>query len=196
MPTATLIAQKLNESPADLVARVDAFLVAAGAIGLQQVLVTRRSDAPGPRFTLSIVYTTPGPLSMRAASFIGTPTNPADTQANAFFAAHTGYRAHVLRDLGDQRRGALGIDALMAIYAESTVPNCGYDRSRMILVKATQIIAAGASGTASRVFNGGTGTAVTIYNRSTISWAIGVSGYAFPRAGDCLYDAIPTCCGP
>lgn len=196
MPTAELIAQHLTESPADLVARVDARLVALGPIGLQQLLVTRRSDAPGPLFTISLIYTAPGPASLRAASFIGTPTNPADAQANAFFLGSAATRGHFLRDIGDQRRGALGIDALMLIYASSSVPNCGYDKSRMVVVIATAIIPAGTSGTANTVMNGVVGTAITIANRSTISWPIGVYGYAFPRAGDCTFDAIPTCCGP
>lgn len=194
MPSATLIAQQLNESPSDLVSRVDTLLQGLGPIGLQTLLVTRRVDAPGPRFTISLVFTTPGPVSLRAAAFIGTPTSSATAQLNAFMAGLPAARAHFIRDISDQRRGSLSIDALMLIYAETTAPNCGYDRSSMIVVQATADIAAAASGPGVRITASGAAEAVTMVNRSTITWSTGVFGYAFPRAGDCVYDAIPSCC--
>ncbi len=194
MPTAHLIAQALTESPCGLAARVDAYLVSQVSIGLQQCLVTRRSDAPGPRFTVSLVFTVPGPLAMRATCFVGTPTNPADVQANAFLVANPTYRTHFVRDLGDQRRGRLDTDILMVLYAATSQTNCGYDRSKLIVVQATQLILAGASGTAVRLVPGGTRETITVVNRSTQSWLNGAFGYAFPKAGDCTWEGVPTCC--
>ncbi len=194
MPTAHLIAQALTESPAALAARVDAYLVSQTAIGLQDVLVTRRSDAPGPRYTISLVFTVPGPLAMRATCFIGTPTSPAQTQVNAFLAANPTYRAHFLRDLGDQRRGRLNTDVLMLLYAATSQTNCGYDRSKLIVVKATQLILTGATGTAVRIVPGATKETISVVNRSTQSWVNGGFGYAFPKAGDCTWEGVPTCC--
>ncbi len=194
MPTAHLIAQQLAESPADLVARVDAYLISQTAIGLQDVLVTRRSDAPGPRFTISLVFTVPGPLAMRAACFVGTPTNPSDAQATAFLAANPTFRSHFIRDIGDQRRGKLNTDVIMLVYAATSQTNCGYDRSKLIVVQATQVIAAGASGTAVRVVPGATKETITVFNRSTQGWANGGYGYAFPKAGACTWEGVPTCC--
>ena len=196
MPTSQLVAQELNESPADYVARIDTLLVSLGAIGLQTFLITRRSDAPGPRFTLTLVYTDPGPVALRAAAFVGTASSSAQAQANAFFAANPTYRAHFIRDIGDQRRGRLGTDAIVVVYATTDAPNCGYDRSRLVVVKATADIAAGASGAGVRITSGGNAEVITVYNRSTITWSTNVRGYAFPRAGDCVYDGVPTCCGP
>ncbi len=193
-PTAQLIAQELNQSPADLVAAVDAALVAASSMGLQTCLVTRRSYAPGPRFTVTLVYTVPAQLVLRAASFIGTPTSSAESLANAFLAAHPTYRGHFLRDIGDQRRGHLGIDALMLIYATSSKPNCGYDRSRMIVVQALGNILPGASGAALIMSATGSTNLVTVTNQSVNTFAFHTFGYAFPRAGDCTYDVVPTCC--
>ncbi len=196
MPTAHLIAQQLSESPAGLVGRIDAYLVAQGPIGLQQVLVTRRSDAPGPRFTVSLAFTVPGPLALRAACFTGTPAAPAATLATAFLAANPTFRGHFVRDLGDQRRGHLNIDVVMLVYAASSQTNCGYDRSKLIAVRATQLILTGATGTAVRISPSGDLEAISVVNRSTQSWLNGAFGYAFPRAGDCTWDGVPTCCGP
>lgn len=195
MPTAHLIAQNLAESPQGLTSRIDTYLVSIGAIGLQTCLVTRRSDAPGPRFTVSLSYTTPGPLSMRATAFVGTPTSPADAQATAFMAANPTFRAHVVRDLGDQRRGKLNTDVVMLIYAATSQTNCGYDRSKLIVVKATQLILTGATGTAVRVVPGATKETISVVNRSTQSWVNGGFGYAFPKAGACTWEGVPTCCG-
>ncbi len=195
MPTAHLIAQQLAESPAGLVGRIDAYLVSQGAIGLQQVLVTRRSDAPGPRFTVSLVFTVPGTISLRAMCFTGTPTSPAVIQATAFLAANPTYRGHFVRDLGDQRRGGLNTDVVMLLYAANSQSNCGYDRSKMIVARATADILAGDTGTAVRITPTGDQETITVVNLSTQTWLLDAFGYAFPKAGDCTWEGVPTCCG-
>lgn len=195
MPTAHLISQNLAESPSGLTSRIDAYLVSQGSIGLQQVLVTRRSDAPGPRFTVSLSFTVSGPLAMRATCFVGTPTSPAATQATAFLAAHPTYRGHFVRDLGDQRRGKLNTDVVMLVYAATSQTNCGYDRSKLIVVRATQQMLTGASGSAVRITPNGDKETITVVNRSTQTWVLGGFGFAFPKAGDCTWEGVPTCCG-
>lgn len=194
MPTAHLLSQNLAESPQGLASRIDTYLVSVGFIGLQEVLVTRRSDAPGPRFTVSLVFTTSGPLAMRATCFVGTLTSPAATQATAFLAANPTYRGHFVRDLGDQRRGKLNTDVVMLVYAATSQTNCGYDRSKLIVVKSSQAILSGATGAAVRVVPGSTKETITVVNRSTQTWVNGGFGYAFPKAGDCTWEGVPTCC--
>lgn len=190
-----LIAQELSESPTGLVGRIDDALVALGPIGLQSLLVTRKVDAPGPRFTITLVYVAPGPVQLRATAYIGNiQLGSATDQMNADLTGVPNLRPHFIRDLSDQRRGSLSIDALMMIASVTSAPNCGYDKSQMIVVRSTENIAAGTSGAAVRVSGTGVKEAITVYNRSSIDWLNNVNGYAFPRAGDCLFDGIPSCC--
>jgi hypothetical protein len=84
----------------------------------------------------------------------------------------------------------------MAIYSESPKPNCGYNRSRVIIVQATANIAAGATGPAQLVDAAGlvTGQTIQVVNRFDSQWDTGTRGYASLRNGTCVWDGFKTCC--
>lgn len=194
---AKLFAQGISETPAGLAADLDTFLQTAGAIGIRSLLVTRRVRAPGPRLSFTLLYApNAATTAFRCVAFTGTPSNPSASQQTAFLTANPTYRGHILRDIGDQRRGKLDNDVLMLVYATNALPNCGWDRSQAIIVQSTGTIAAGASGPATRITGSGAVDAITLTNRSVISWTSGVYGLAFPRPGACTWDGVPSCCAP
>jgi hypothetical protein len=196
---AQLIVQAISEAPQGFAAQVNTFLGGLGPIGLQSVLVTRRGwHSPGPRLSATLLYT-PGALTttFAAVGFTGsTALGTAAAQATAFLAATPALRGHVLRDIGDQRRGRLDSDVLMLIYAPASLPNCGWDRSRMIIAQASAPIAPGAVGSAVHITGLGTAETITVTNRGTITWDAMAYGYVFPRQGTCTWDGVPTCCEP
>lgn len=197
MPTFTLISQQLSEGEEPFVAAVDAALVALGAIGLQDVIVTRREGInKRPRMDVTLSHVASGPLIFRAAYFTAAYGQDVDVQANAFFAARPNARVHFVRDVGNDHRSSLNSDAVMVIYSVSPLPNCGYNRSRVIIVEALANIAAGASGQAQLVSADGlvTGEVISVVNRFDSQWDIGTRGYATPRLGTCVWDGYKMCC--
>lgn len=193
-----LISQAISQSIAGFVAQVDAALVTVGPIGLQDALLTRRQGKGRgrPKLDLTLSYTTSGPLNMRAAYFTGAYGQDVDTQAAAFFAALPNARVHFIRDVGDDERGSLNSNAIMVIYSESVLPNCAYNRSRVVIVEATENIAAGATGDAQLVDASGlvVGETIQVVNRFDSQWDTGTRGYAVLRNGTCLWDGFQTCC--
>jgi hypothetical protein len=196
---ATLLVQAISEAPQGFAAQVNTFLTGLGPIGLQSVLVTRRGwSSPGPRLSATMLYV-PGALttSFAAVGFTGsTFAGTAAAQATAFLAATPALRGHFLRDLGDQRRGRLDSDVLMLIYAPASLPNCGWDRSRMIIAQASAPITPGAVGSAVHITGNGAAETIMVTNQSAITWDAMAYGYCFPRQSDCTWDGIPTCCEP
>jgi hypothetical protein len=193
---AKLFAQGISETPVGLAGDINTWLGTVGPIGIQSVLTTRRVRAPGPRLSITVLYVPgAGTTAFGCTAFIGTAASSSASQLTAFLAAHPTYRGHILRDIGDQRRGKLDNDVLMLIYAVSALPNCGWDRSQAIVVQSTAIIAPGASGAAVRISGAGVQEAITITNRSTMSWVLGAYGIGYPRSGTCTWDAVPNCCG-
>lgn len=193
-----LISQQVSEGIASFVAAVDAALLALGPIGLQDVLLTRRQGKTGgrPKLDVSLSYQASGPLTFRAAYFTGAYGQDVDTQAAAFFAGIPNARTHFIRDVGDDARGSLNDDAIMVVYSASPLPNCGYNRSRVVIVQATANIAAGATGPAQLVDAAGlvTGQTIQVINRFDSQWDVGTRGYASLRNGTCLWDGFKTCC--
>jgi hypothetical protein len=196
-PAYALIRQELSQSPAGFAADVNAWLVAAGSIGIQSLFLTRR-EAFGrrPRMDLTISYSTPGPLAFRAAAFGGSAAVDPDALAAAFFVANPTYRVHFTRDIGDQRRGMLDSNLIMVVYATNVLSNCGQDRQRTVVVEALGLIAPGASGNAQLVSAAGlvAGGVITVTNRFDSPWASGTRGYAAVRPGSCEWDGYPSCC--
>lgn len=196
---ATLLVQAVSEAPQGFATQVSTLLGGLGPIGLQSVLVTRRGwSSPGPRLSATMLYV-PGALTttFAAVGFTGSlALGTAAAQATAFLAATPTLRGHVLRDIGDQRRGRLDSDVLMLIYAPASLPNCGWDRSRMIVAQASAPIAAGTTGAAVHITGLGTAETITVTNQSTITWDATAYGYCFPRQSDCTWDGVPTCCEP
>lgn len=197
MPLA-LVSQQISVGVSSFVTAVDAALVALGPIGLQDVVLTRRQgqSAGRPKLDVSLVYVTPGPLSFRAAYFTAAYGQDLDTQAATFFAGLPLARAHFIRDVGDDSRGALNADAIMVVYSLSPLPNCGYDKSRVVIVETLEDIAAGSSGDAQLVDANGlvTGQVIEVINRFDSQWDVGTRGYASLRNGTCLWDGFKTCC--
>jgi len=198
MTTFALISQDISQGVEPYVAAIDAALLALGAIGLQDLVLTRRQgkSAGRPKLDLSVAYVTPGPLTFRAAFFTGAYGQDPDTQAAVFFAASPLARVHLIRDVGDDRTGSLNDNAIMAVYSSSSLPNCGYDRSRPIIVQALADIAAGAVGAAQMVDAAGlvAGATIQVVNRFDSLWSSGTRGYATIRNGTCLWDGFKTCC--
>lgn len=198
MALMTLISQDLSQGIQPYVADVNAALQALGPVGIQDVIVTRREGMQRrvPKLSTTVSYVSPGPLSFRAASFLGRSGADVDASAIAFFAANPTYRAHFIRDVGDDRRGSLVPNGIMVVYATQTLSNCGYNRSRIVVVQALAPIAAGASGSAQVVGVSGllAGQTLTVVNRSDTSWSAGARGYASLRNGTCVWDGFKTCC--
>ncbi len=196
-PAYALIRQELSQSPAGFAADVNTWLTAAGPIGIQSAFLTRR-EAFGrrPRLDLTISYSTPGPLTLRAAAFGGGAATDPDALAAAFFAANPTYRVQFIRDIGDQRRGMLDSNLIMVIYGTTVLSNCGQDKQRTVIVEALAPIAAGASGSAQLVSEAGlvVGGVITVTNRFDTPWAAGTRGYASVRPGSCAWDGYPSCC--
>lgn len=193
---AKLFAQGISETPVGLAGDLNTFLSTAGGIGIRSLLVTRRVRAPGPRLSFTLLYSpNAGTTAFACTAFTGTAASSSASQLTAFLAAHPAYRGHILRDIGDQRRGKLDSDVLMLLYATDALPNCGWDKSKAIIVQSTGTIAAGATGAAVRISGTGVTDAITITNRSIISWASGAYGLGYPRSGSCTWDAVPNCCG-
>lgn len=197
MPFA-LVTQQISEGIGSFVTAVDAALVAIGPIGLQDLVLSRRQGQSSgrPKLDITLSYTTPGPIAFRAAYFTGAYGQNPDTLAAAFFAGLPLARAHFIRDVGDDSRGALNADAIMVVYSASPLPNCGYDRSRVVIVETTANITAGASGPAQLVDAAGlvTGQVIQVVNRFDSQWNVGTRGYASLRNGTCLWDGFKTCC--
>lgn len=199
-----LYVQDVSQSLQSYVATINTALVALGAIGLQDVNVTRLEDGPGRRGRLrtTISYTRTGSVSVGAAYFSANiPTDPGyvDIQAATFFAANPLYRSLAVRDIGDNLRGGLDSNAIMVLYATTPISNCGHNRARTMIVASLAAIASGSSGPAQMVGAGGVinGAFLTILNRTSFTWPIGALGYAVPRVGSCIIDAYSTCCiGP
>lgn len=198
MPSFQLFAQNLNESTAAYIARLDTYLQSLGAIGLQDVTLTKRLSLNAIRWEITLAYQTPGPLTFRAAYF--STLNGAGTveaQAAAFFAANPTYRMHFIKDVSQERRRKLDHDAVLCIYTASVVPNCGFGHGRPVIVKATAAIGIGATGAARLVSSSGLlADSVNVVNRSGIAWAMNTMGYAVMRQASCVWDGYPTCCGP
>ncbi len=197
MPFA-LISQGISEGIGGFVADVDAALVALGPIGVQDLVLTRRQGKSSgrPKLDLTLSYATPGPISLRAAYFTAAYGQDVDTQAAAFFAAIPTARVHFTRDVGDDTRGSLNADAIMVVYSESPLPNCAYNKSRVVIVETLENIAPGASGDAQLVDAAGlvVGEVIEVVNRFDSQWDIGTRGYASLRNGTCVWDGFKTCC--
>ncbi len=196
-PTYRLIRQELSQSISGFVADVSAVLGSLGPIGLQSVFLSRREGfGHRPRLDLTLCYATPGPLEFNAAFFGGSAGSDPDAQAASFFGADATFRAHFIRDVGDQRRGRLDSNAIMVIYATNELSNCGQDRQRPVIVEALGNIAAGATGSAQLVSASGLvlGGVISVVNRFDTLWAIGTRGYATVRPGTCVWDGYPSCC--
>ena len=193
-----LISQQVSDGVSTFVAAVDAALLALGAIGLQDAVLTRRQGKSGgrPKLDLSLSYAAAGPLIMRAAYFTAAYGQDPDAQAAAFFAGTPNARAHFIRDVGDDTRGSLNANAIMVIYSTSALPNCGYDRSRVVIVETLADIAAGDTGPAQLVSAAGlvTGETIQVVNRFDSQWDVGTRGYATLRNGTCVWDGFKTCC--
>ncbi len=198
MTTYARISQDLSQAIGPYVAAVDAALLALGPIGLQTAFLTRRQGKTGgrPKLDLTLSYTPAGPITMRAAYFTAAYGQDPDVQAAAFFAGLPTARVHFLRDVGDDARGSLDANAIMAIYSTSLLPNCGYDRSRVIIVETLEDIAAGATGDAQLVDAAGlvTGEVIEVVNRFDSQWDLGTRGYAIIQNGTCVWDGFKTCC--
>lgn len=193
-----LLTQGVSQAVQSFVSDVDIALVALGTIGMQDVILTRLEDlGKRPRLRLTLSYSTPGPLQMRAAYF-GITSGPQapDVQSAAFFAATPLARAAFIRDVGNEMRGQLDSNAIMVIYGTTPLTNCGQGRARPMIVQALAPIAAGAAGSAQMVSSTGlvAGAVVSIVNRFDTTWATGARGYAIARAGSCIMDGFKTCC--
>lgn len=192
-----VINQNLNESTADYVARVNTELLSAGPLGIQDVFLTRRLDYNTVRYALTLVVADPGPATFQAAFFERTPTQDVDAQADAFFAANPSYRAVFVRDVSQEIRRRLDRDAVMILYIDGVMPNCGSDRSRPVVVQALEDIAAGALGQVEIVSTLGlTGQVIEARNRGGSVWPSGERGYAQVQPGSCSWDGFPICCTP
>lgn len=187
--------QDLDESTSGMVARLDAELSLIGAIGLQDVSMTKRLRLNTVRWEFTLQYTTPGPVQFGAAYFSSLAGSSVDSQVAAFFAAHPNYRIHFIQDVSQERRRKLDHDAICCIYATTLLPNCGQDRSRPIIVRPLGNIAAGASGNVQMVVASGQfATIFSVTNRAGFQWNAGIKGYAAARPGTCIWDGYPTCC--
>jgi len=190
-----VVNQELNQSTADYVADISTALQAAGAVGVQSVFITRRLDYQTVRFATTLSITDPGPAQVRAAYFSSLAGTPVDTQVDAFFAANPTYRAIFVRDVSQEIRRKLDHDAVMVIYIESLIPNCGQDRSRPVIVEALEAIAAGATGQVQLVGASGLEPDVfTVTNRSAFTILETDRAYAQVAPGTCDWDAYGTCC--
>jgi hypothetical protein len=198
MIAATIISQDLSQAVLPFVTSVDNALLALGPVGIQDLVLTRREGMQRriPRMDLTVSYVSPGPLTFRATAFAGRSGDDVDAQSASFFAANPTYRAHFIRDVGDDRRGSLQPNAIMVVYAEMGLSNCGYNRSRVVVVEPLANIAAGASGLAQVVGAAGPlpGEVITVVNRFDSTWVAGARGYASPRNGSCIWDGYKTCC--
>lgn len=195
MPSLHYFPQDLNEATGEYVDRLDAFLQSLGPAGLQDAVLTKRLDLNTIRFELTLTLQRPGPLTLRAEYFSSIGGSPPDTQLAAFFAARPNGRVVAIRDVSQERRRKLDQNAILVIWANSLLPNCGWDVSRPVIVEATALIGVGASGPARLVTTAGlAGNAITVLNRSGAAWANGKRGYAALRPGTCLWDGYPTCC--
>jgi hypothetical protein len=193
-----LISQDLSQGVLPYIDTIDQALMALGPIGIQDLVLTRREgfQRGAPKLDLTVSYVTPGPLMFRAIAFGGRSGDDVDALSAAFFAANPGFRAHFIRDVGDDRRGSLMPNVIMVVYSEVSLSNCGYNRARVIIVEALADIAAGASGPAQVVGASGVlpGQVISIVNRFDSTWATGARGYASPRNGSCTWDGYKTCC--
>jgi hypothetical protein len=193
--TYQLFTQDMNEATSAMVSRLDALLLALGPIGLQDTVLSRRLNLNTIRYELTLEYQTPGPAQFRAVYFTSLSGTSPDSQAAAFFAAHPSFRIHFVHDVSQERRRKLDVDSVMAIYADSLIPNCGQDRSRPVVVQAVGNIAAGASGNVTLVAASGLlPNTFAAVNRMDFNWLAGQRGYASLRPGTCIWDAYPTCC--
>jgi len=191
------IAQALSVSAESYVQQVDLALQALGPIGLQSLVVTRREgdNRRVPRLETTISYVTPGPVDFRAIAFSSTQGQDPDVIAAALFANNPSARVHFIRDVSSDHRGSLDNNIIMLIYAETVMPNCGYDRSKVVIVEALAPILAGASGNAEIVSASGlAGQVISIVNRFDSTWNAGARGYATTRLGSCIWDGYKTCC--
>ena len=189
--------QQLNQSTQDYVDSVSDALIAAGAVGVQDVFVTRRLDYQTVRFATTLVITDPGPAQVRAAYFSTLAGSSVDTQVDAFFAANPTYRILFVRDVSQEIRRRLDRDAVMVFYIEGLIPNCGQDRSRPVIVQALGDIAAGATGQVQLAGAVGVESDVfTVTNRSALLWSDGARGYAQVQPWSCMWVGYPTCCAP
>lgn len=190
-----VINQELNESTPDYVARIDAAFVAAGALGLQDVFITRRLDYNTVRFATTLALTDPGPAAVRVSYFTRTSAATVDAQIATFFAANPTYRVIFVRDVSQEIRRRLDHDAVMVFYITSLIPNCGQDRSRPVIVQALEEIAAGATGQVQLVSAAGLlPDTFQVTNRSSSVWEVDTRGYAQVAPGTCLWDGYAGCC--
>jgi len=193
--TYTVFDQELSEAVPTYVARLDALLLSLGPIGLQDVALSKRLRMNTIRYELTLQYSTPGPAQFRAVCFEAQADVDVDALANAFFAAHPTYRIHFLLDVSLERRRNALQNSIMAIYADSVIPNCGSDRSRPVVVQAVDPIAAGDTGLVAQVAASGVlGIQFEVVNRSGFTWPSGGLGYASARMGTCVWDGYATCC--
>lgn len=188
---ALLIAQGDSESPVPYGARIDATLQALGSIGLNSFLFQHRANGTG---ALTILYSTSGQVAARAATFEGTATSPASTQATAFLAANPTFQPLFVRDIGSQLTRSLSRDIVLLVYSTNSMPNCGQGLGSLAVVRSLAAIAPGATGNVTQVTSSGLLGTYAAVNRSTAAWAAGVDGYAQARAGSCILDGYPQAC--
>ncbi len=193
--TFTVFDQTLSEAVPVYVARLDAFLLALGPIGLQDVALSKRLHMGTIRYETTLQYTTPGPAQFRAACFEARADADVDALANAFFLANPSYRIHFVLDVSLERRRSVLQNSIMVLYVDSVIPNCGSDRSRPIVVEAVALIPPNATGPVVQVSASGVvGSPFNVVNRTNIWWPIGRHGYAAARMGTCVWDGYAGCC--
>lgn len=179
---------------ATLVADINTFLTGAGTIDLRGVHLRKDPDTGDVRMVLT--YDDAGLVQFLAYGWASSDASPADTLADAFFAANPTLRGVQILDVSPELRTQLYRDAVIAITAPAMWSASGYGPQRMRIVVADGDIAAGSTGLCSLVIESGTLATdkVEVKNLFDFTWTAGHAGWAAIDPVTGVWQGFSTCC--